>query len=96
MLFNKSFLLKDHLLQGAFAYSTLRLIGLGGKRAPWRCFALQLLDTSAVAWCFRQAKSYRKYLGIEPKANPFPTDLIFGRSLHFIAALRVPTNAGGN
>ena len=35
-------------------------------------------------------------LGIEPKANPFPTDLIFGRSLHFIAALRVPTNAGGN
>jgi len=27
---------------------------------------------------------------------PFPADLIFDRSLHFIAALRVPTHGRGN
>jgi SAM-dependent methyltransferase len=83
-------LIKDHVLQGALAYSTLRLMDwVGNARhnvalpynywtpAQWDC----AFDKLGLA-----VKSWESNL----KLYPFPADLIFGRSLHFIAALRLP------
>jgi SAM-dependent methyltransferase len=83
-------LIKDHLLKGALAYSTLRFMDwVGNARhnvalpynywtpAQWRA-AFDKLGLAVNSW-ESHLKLYR-----------FPFDLIFGRSLHFIAALRVP------
>jgi len=83
-------LIKDHTLQGALAYSTLRFMDwLGNARhnvalpynywtlAQWNR-AFDRLGLTLSSW----ESNLRLY--------PFPADLIFGRSLHFIAALRVP------
>jgi SAM-dependent methyltransferase len=80
-------LIKDHLLQGALAYSTLRLMDWVANarhgvalpynywtRAQWhRAFDELGLTVSSWEWNL--------------KLYPFPADLIFGRPLHFIAAL---------
>jgi SAM-dependent methyltransferase len=89
-------LIKDHTLQGALAYSTLRFMDwLGNARhnvalpynywtpAQWQG-AFDKLGLS-VSSCESNLKLY-----------PFPADLIFDRSLHFIAALRVPRHGRGN
>ena len=89
-------LIKDHTLQGALAYSTLRFMDwLGNARhnvalpynywtpAQWQG-AFDKLGLS-VSSCESNLKLY-----------PFPADLIFDRSLHFIAALRVPRHDRGN
>jgi SAM-dependent methyltransferase len=89
-------LIKDHLLKGALAYSTLRLMDwVGNARhdvalpynywtpAQWRG-AFDKLGLTAISW---ESKL---------KLYPFPADLIFGRSLHFVAALRVPRQKGNS
>jgi hypothetical protein len=88
-------LIKDHLFKGALAYSTLRLMDwLGNVRhdvalpynywtpAQWHG-VFDKLGLTVTSW----VSSLKLY--------PFPADLIFGRSLHFIVALRVP-NRGSN
>lgn len=89
-------LIKDHLLQGALAYSTLQFMDwVGNARhnvalpynywtpAQWRA-AFDKLGFAVTSW------------ESNLKLYPFPADLIFGRSLHFIAALQVPTHGRGN
>jgi len=83
-------LIKDHLLKGVLAYPTLRLMDwVGNARhkvalpynywtpAEWQG-AFDKLELALSSW-----QSNLNLYG-------FPADLIFGRSLHFIAALRVP------
>ena len=83
-------LIKDHLVEGTFAYSTLRFMDwVGNARhgvalpynywtpAQWhRAFDKLGLNINSWEWNL--------------KLYPFPGDLIFGRSLHFIAGLRMP------
>lgn len=84
---SRCILLKDHLLQGLLARQTLRLMDeVGNVRhgvalrynywtpAEWRA-ALAALGLTATCWRIR--------LGI----YPWPADLVFGRSLHFVARL---------
>jgi SAM-dependent methyltransferase len=88
--------IKDHLLKGALAYSTLRFMDwVGNARhnvalpnnywtpAEWRS-AFDKLGLAVTSW-----ESNLKLYG-------FPSDLIFGRSLHFIVALRVPSQSDGH
>ena len=83
-------LIKDHTLQGAFAYSTLRFMN-------WVANARHNVALPYNYWTPAQRDGALDKLGLfvsswesNLKLYPFPADLIFGRSLHFIAALRVP------
>ena len=86
----QAIVIKDHLLQGAFAYPTLRFMDwVGNARhgvalpynywtpAEWHR-AFEKLGLAVISW----ESNLRLYA--------FPADLIFGRSLHFIAILRAP------
>jgi SAM-dependent methyltransferase len=90
----QSILIKDHLLQGPLAYPTLRLMDwVGNARhgvalpynywtpAKWR-HAFDELGLNLISW-EKQLKLY-----------PFPANLIFERSLHFVAMLGLPTKTG--
>jgi SAM-dependent methyltransferase len=92
----QAILVKDHLLEGAFAYSTLRFMDWVGnarhgvalpynywRPAEWHG-AFDRLGLSVSCW-----ESNLKLYG-------FPADLIFGRSLHFIAVLRVLGRRGNS
>lgn len=86
----QTILIKDHLVEGTFAYSTLRFMDwVGNARhgvalpynywtpAEWhRAFDKLGLNINSWEWNL--------------KLYPFPADLIFGRFLHFIAGLRMP------
>jgi SAM-dependent methyltransferase len=79
----RAILIKDHLLKGAFAYSTLRFMDWVGNarhgvalRAEWHR-AFSKLGLAVTFW----DGSLKLY--------PFPADLIFDRSLHFIAKLEM-------
>jgi SAM-dependent methyltransferase len=83
-------LIKDHSLRGAFAYSTLRLM-------DWVGNARHNVDLPYNYWTPAEWHGAFDKLGLavsswEPnlKLYAFPADLVFGRSLHFIAVLRMP------
>ncbi len=92
-------LIKDHLLKGALAYSTLRLM-------DWVGNARHKIALPYNYWTSTQWHRAFDKLGLvvsswesDLKLYPFPADLIFGRSLHFVAVLRLPrqkenSNAG--
>jgi SAM-dependent methyltransferase len=86
----QAILIKDHLVERTLAYSTLRFMDwVGNARhrvalpnnywtlAKWR----RVLDDLGLNIDFWES-NLRLY--------PFPADLIFGRSLHFFALLRMP------
>jgi len=86
----QSIVIKDHTMNGPFAYSTLRIMDWFGNahhgvalpynywpEARWRSSFAEL-GLSPAAWHTR--------LGL----YPFPASLIFERHLHFVAELRVP------
>jgi len=89
-------LIKDHLLKGVLAYSTLRLMDwVGNARHK---VALPYNYWTPAEW---HGAFDKLGLGVSSwesnlKLYPFPADLIFDRSLHFIAALRVPRHGGGD
>ena len=89
-------LIKDHTLQGAFAYSTLRFM-------DWVANARHNVALPYNYWTPAQWDGAFDKLGLSVsswesnlKLYPFPADLIFDRSLHFIAALRAPGHGGGD
>jgi len=89
-------LIKDHTLQGALAHSTLRFM-------DWLGNARHNVPLPYNYWTPAQWHGACEKLGLSVssresnlKLYPFPADLIFGRSLHFIAALRVPRQGGGD
>jgi SAM-dependent methyltransferase len=83
-------LIKDHLLQGVLGYSTLRLMDWVGNAR--HNVALPYNYWTPAEWHGAFDKMGLTVSSWEPnlKLYPFPADLIFGRSLHFVAALRVP------
>jgi SAM-dependent methyltransferase len=83
-------LIKDHLAEGTFAYSTLRLMDWVGNARhgvalPYNYWTLarwqQVFDELGLRVSFWES-NLRLY--------PFPADLILGASLHFIALLGMP------
>lgn len=84
-------LIKDHMLQGAFAYSTLRFMDWVGN--AHHDVALPYNYWTQAQWrdAFDNLRLVLDSWESNLKVYPFPADLIFSRSLHFIAALRVPT-----
>ena len=88
-------LIKDHLAEGALANATLRLMDWVGNarhgvHLPYNYWTLAQwhhawhgLGLSIESW----ETNLRLY--------PFPVDLILGRSLHFIALLKLPEGGEG-
>ena len=87
---------KDHMLQGPLAYSTLRLM-------DWVGNARHNVALPYNYWTPAQWHGVFDKLGLTAsswesnlKLYPFPADLIFGRSLHFIAALQLPSRGSNS
>ena len=89
----QAILIKDHLVEGTFAYSTLRLMDWVGNARhgvplPYNYWTLskwhRVFDKLGLTIDFWES-NLRLY--------PLPADLILGRSLHFITLLRL---AGSN
>ena len=83
-------LIKDHLLKGALAYSTLRFM-------DWVESARHYVALPYNYWTLAEWHGAFDKLGLAVtswesnlKLYPFPADLILGRSLHFITKLRAP------
>jgi hypothetical protein len=96
LLIASCILIKDHLLKGALAYRTLRLM-------DWVGNARHNVALPYNYWTPAEWHSAFDKLGLAVsswesnlKLYAFPPDLIFGRSLHFIAALRVPSEKGNS
>jgi SAM-dependent methyltransferase len=83
-------LIKDHTLQGALAYSTLRLMDWVGNARHNVALPYNYWRPAQWHGAFDELGLVVKSWESNLKLYPFPADLIFGRSLHFIAALRVP------
>jgi SAM-dependent methyltransferase len=91
----QTLVIKDHLLQGAFAYQTIRFM-------DWMANARHGVALPYNYWTPAQWHGAFDTLGLTVsswqsnlKLYPFPADLIFGRSLHFIAVLQVPDKRNG-
>src|SRR5438034_3324999 len=87
-------LIKDHLLQGALAYPTLRLIDWVGNARHKVALPYNYWTPAEWHGAFDKMGLALSSWQSNLKLYPFPADLIFGRSLHFIAALRVPREMG--
>ena len=86
----QAILIKDHLVEGMFAYSTLRFMDWVGNarhgvHLPYTYWTLakwhRVFDKLGLS-----VKSWESNL----KLYPFPADLILGRRLHFIVLLGMP------
>ena len=84
----KGVVIKDHLRDGLFAYSTLRFMDwVGNKghdvRLPYNYLSRQEWD-AIFGQIGLKAQSWRENLSL----YPFPANLLFDRGLHFVALLR--------
>jgi len=89
-------LIKDHLLKGVLAYSTLRLMDWVGNARHKVALPYNYWTPAEWNGAFDKLGLAVSSWESNLKLYPFPADLIFGRSLHFIAALRVPRHGGGD
>jgi len=87
----EAIVIKDHLAEGSLAYLTLRIMDWVGNARhgvalPYDYWSLakwhRVFDKLGL-----RINSWESNLGL----YPFPADLIFGRSLHFIALLGMPS-----
>jgi SAM-dependent methyltransferase len=87
----QAILIKDHLVEGTFAYSTLRFMDWVGNAR--HNVALPCNYWTLAEWhrAFDKLGLNINYWEWNLKLYPFLADLIFGRSLHFIAGLGMPT-----
>ena len=83
-------LIKDHLLQGAFAYSTLRLMDWVANARHGIALPYNYWTPAQWHGAFDKLRLTASSWESNLKLYPFPADMIFGRDLHFIAVLRVP------
>jgi SAM-dependent methyltransferase len=86
----QAILIKDHLVEGMFAHSTLRLM-------DWVGNARHGVPLPYTYWTLAKWNRVFNDLGVSAtswesnlKLYPFPADLILGRRLHFIALLGIP------
>jgi len=86
----QAILVKDHLLEGAFAYSTLRFMDWVGNARHGVALPYNYWTSAQWERAFDNLGLVIQYWGSNLKLYPFPFDLVFERSLHFIALLRTP------
>jgi len=87
-------LIKDHLLEGFMAGPILRLMDWAGN--AHHDVSLPYTYWTREQWLstFRKLHWTVDHWNDRPRLYPWPTSLIFGRSLHFVARM-VPASAGG-
>jgi SAM-dependent methyltransferase len=86
----QAILVKDHLLEGAFAYSTLRFMDWVGNARHGVALPYHYWTSTQWERAFDKLGLVIHYWGSDLKLYPFPFDLVFERSLHFIALLGTP------
>lgn len=84
----KGVVIKDHLRDGPFAYSTLRFMDwVGNKghdvRLPYNYLSRQQWE-AIFGQVGLKAQAWRENLSL----YPFPANMLFDRGLHFVASLR--------
>jgi SAM-dependent methyltransferase len=89
-------LIKDHLLKGTLAYPTLRLMDWVGNARHNVALPYNYWTPAEWRGAFEKLGLSIDFWESNLKLYAFPADLIFGRSLHFIAALRVPRHGGND
>lgn len=90
----QAILIKDHLIEGLFAYSTLRFMDWVGNARHGVALPYSYWTLAKWHLAFDELglniESWEKRL----KLYPLPANLIFERSLHFVAMLGLPTKTG--
>ena len=85
----KIVVLKDHTMDGLFAYHTLRFMDWIGNAHHRVTLPHNYSPEDKWKLAFEEIglriEEWRSNIGI----YPFPASLVFGRGLHFIAALRI-------
>jgi SAM-dependent methyltransferase len=86
----QAILIKDHLVKGTFAYSTLRFMDWVGNARHGVALPYNYWTPAEWHRAFDALGLSLNYWQRNLKLYPFPAHLIFGRSLHFIAELGIP------
>lgn len=90
----KGVVIKDHLRQGLGARQVLRVMDWVGNRGHDVRLPYNYLSrpewTAIIDGLGLTVSGWEERIGL----YPFPIDLVFGRSLHFVATLTVPAVAG--
>ena len=85
----RAILIKDHLLKGAFAYSTLRFMDWVGNARHGVALPYNYWTMAEWRRAFSKLGLAVTFWDESLKLYPFPADLILDRSLHFIAKLEM-------
>ena len=91
----KKIIIKDHLLEGIFAYSTLKFMDYFGNAHYGVNLPYNYLSRSEWDDCFSELSLNPEKYTTKLNLYPFPFSLIFDRNLHFIAALNMGSKLGG-
>jgi SAM-dependent methyltransferase len=83
-------LVKDHLAEGTFAYSTLRLMDWVGNARYGVALPYNYWTLARWHQVFNKLGLQVSFWESHLRLYPFPADLILGRSLHFVALLGMP------
>ena len=82
-------IIKDHLLKGLFAYSTLKFMDYFGNAHYGVELPYNYLHKNEWDQCFSDLSLTIKEHKIKLNLYPFPFNLIFDRHLHFVANLSI-------
>lgn len=83
-------LIKDHLLEGTLAYSTLRIMDWVGNARHGVALPYNYWRLAKWHRVFDKLRLNINFWESNLRLYPFPADLIVGRSLHFIVLLEIP------
>jgi SAM-dependent methyltransferase len=86
----QAILIKDHLVEGTFAYLTLQLMDWIGNARHGVSLPYNYWTLAKWHGVFDELRLNITFWESNLRLYPFPADLILGRSLHFIALLGTP------
>jgi SAM-dependent methyltransferase len=86
----QAILIKDHLVEGTLAYSTLRFMDWVGNARHGVALPYNYWTHAQWHHAFDKLGLYINSWESSLRIYPFPADLILGRSLHFMGLLGVP------
>jgi SAM-dependent methyltransferase len=89
----QAILVKDHVAEGAFAYSTLRIMDWVGNARHGIPLPYNYWTRAKWHRVFDKLQLNISFWESDLRLYPFPTDLILGRSLHFIVLLGLPSES---
>jgi SAM-dependent methyltransferase len=89
----QAILIKDHLVEGTFAYLTLQLMDWIGNARHGVSLPYNYWTLAKWHGVFDELQLNITFWESNLRLYPFPADLILGRSLHFIALLGTPSES---